>query len=85
MSTPTYLISLGLFFGTCLLIGLMHYLSTAYAARAKIAGEGDYKRLAEKSAVAQAESQASLAALQAEVARLVASLASVEKILKQVE
>jgi hypothetical protein len=85
MSAPIYLITLLLFFGTIAAIFAMKYVSAAVAARARGAAEADYRALAERAVALQAETQAALAALQGDVAKLAASLAAVETILKQVE
>lgn len=85
MATDIYLITLGLFFGTVLLVFGMKYFSAVFAARARRADDEAYRTLAEKALAAQSDSQTSLSAIQADLARLTASLASVETILKQVE
>jgi uncharacterized membrane protein len=85
MSTSLYLITMSFFFGTILLIFGMKYFSAAFAARARRANDEAYRALAEKALAAQSDSQASLTAIQADLARLAAGLASVETILKQVE
>jgi hypothetical protein len=85
MSNSIYLITIGLFFGTILLVFAMRSLSAAFAARARLASDEAYRSLAEKAGAAQADTQASLSAIQADLARLATSLAAVEAILKQVE
>jgi hypothetical protein len=85
MSTSIYLLTICLPLGTVLLIFGMKYFSSAFAARARIAGDAAYRVLAEKAAVAQAENQAALAAMRTELAKVAASLAAIEKVLKQVE
>ena len=85
MSTSVYFLTIGLFVGTALLIFGMKYFSAAFQARARIAADTGYRILAEKAVAAQADNRAALAAMQAELAKVAASLAAVEKILKQVE
>lgn len=85
MSTSVYLLTISLPLAVVLLIFGMKYFAAAFAARARLAGDAAYRALAEKALAAQAENQASLAAIQAELSRLAASIAAVEKILKQVE
>jgi hypothetical protein len=53
-------------------------------ARARAAAEGAYQALAEKAVAVQTQNEAALASIRAELAGLSTSLASVEKILKQV-
>ena len=54
-------------------------------ARARLAQDGAYQELARSMAAAQAETAASLAALNACVAQIEARLGSLETILKEVE
>jgi uncharacterized membrane protein len=72
-------------FGTILVVFGMKYFSAVYAARARLANDDAYRTLAEKAVAAQSENQASLIAVQAELSKVSATLAAVEKILKQVE
>ena len=85
METSIYLVTIGLFLGTALLIFGMKYFSAAFQARARTAGDTAYRVLAEKAVTAETENRAALAAMQAELTKVAASLAAVEKILKQVE
>jgi len=85
METSIYLVTIGLFLGTALLIFGMKYFSAAFQARARIAGDTAYRVLAEKAVAAEADNRAALTAMQAELTKVAASLAAVEKILKQVE
>ena len=84
MSTGVYIATLSLFFGTILLVFAMRYASAAFAARARLANEGAYRTLAEEAVSGQARTQATLAAIQADLAQLTARLGAVETILKQV-
>lgn len=85
MSTNIYLITMALLFGTILLVFGMKYFSAVFAARAKLSHDEAYKALAEKALAVQSDNQASLSVIRSDLARLAASLASVETILKQVE
>lgn len=85
MSSPIYLTSLCLFFGTALLIFGMKYASAALAARARATNDAAYHGLAERAVAAQTEAQAALVELRADLGKVSASLAAVEMILKQVE
>lgn len=85
METSTYLISISLIPATFLVVFAMKYGAAVFGARARIAGDTAYQTLVERALAVQSENQASLAVIQAELSRVSASLASVEKILKQVE
>jgi hypothetical protein len=85
METSIYLLTIGLLLGTVLLIFGMKYFSSAFQARARIASDTAYRTLTEKAVAAQSENRAALLVIQAELAKVAASLAAVEKILKQVE
>jgi hypothetical protein len=63
----------------------MKYVSAIFQARAQASSDKQYRLLAEKTASAQSESQATISAMQADLAKLASSLAAVEKILQQVE
>jgi len=85
METWIYFLTIGLFLGTVLIVFGMKYFSAALAARARMANDDAYRALAEKTLAASSDNQASLTAIQAELSRVSASLAAVEKVLKQVE
>lgn len=85
MSIIQYLVFILPFVGTILIVFGMKYFSALFQARARIANDEKYRALAEKIATANAESQAALSAMRAELSSLVANIAAVEKILKQVE
>lgn len=67
-----------------MVIFAMRYASKAYLARTNAANEGQYQALAEKAATAQAETAANLTTMRTQLAEITASLATVEKVLKQV-
>jgi uncharacterized membrane protein len=85
METAIYVLTLSLIVGTVLIVFGMKYFSAILAARARLANDDAYRILAEKAVAAQSENQTSLSAVQAELSKVSASLAAVEKILKQVE
>jgi hypothetical protein len=85
MSITQYLIFVSPLVVTILVVFGMKYFSAISQARARLANDQLYRALAEKSVTAQAENQAALATIRAELARVGASLATVEKILQQVE
>jgi hypothetical protein len=85
MSIAQYLIFICPFMVTLLVIFGMKYFSALFQARARLANDAQYRALAEKAIAAQAENQATLAAIRADLTRFASSLASVEKILQQVE
>jgi Tfp pilus assembly protein PilO len=85
MSEPLYLLSIGLMFGTVLVIFGMKYFSSARQAQARIAIENSSRELAQKAVTAQSENAASLSAIRAELAEIKTRLTAVEKILKEVE
>jgi hypothetical protein len=62
----------------------MKYWSAAHKARAESASADAYRELAAKSAAAQAENAATLAAMQITLADMKGRLASVETMLKEV-
>jgi hypothetical protein len=85
MSESVYFTTLGLLFGTILIIFGMKYLSAIWQARSRVLSEDAYRALAEKAVAAQTQIAPSLSAIQAELGALKASLAAVEKVLKAVE
>lgn len=81
----TFLLVTILVLVTILLTFAMKYLSAARQARSQIASADGYRELATKATATQSATAASLASVQAELSELKARLASVEKILKEVE
>ncbi|MGH8169074.1 MAG: hypothetical protein ACRET5_13575 [Steroidobacteraceae bacterium] len=61
------------------------YVSAIFQAWAQKSNDRQYRLLAEKIAAAQAETQATMAAMQSELSKVASSLAAVERVLKQVE
>jgi hypothetical protein len=85
MSIAQYLIFMAPVVGTILVVFGMKYISAIFQARAHMANDKLFQTLTEKSVAAQAENQAVLAAIRADLTRFGTSLATVEKILQQVE
>ena len=85
MSEPLYLTSIGLMFGTILVIFGMKYFSSVRQAQARIAIENSSRELAQKAVATQSENAASLSAIRSELVEIKSRLSAVEKILKEVE
>jgi hypothetical protein len=85
MSTAEYLVFVAPFVVTVLVVFGMKYFSALFQARARMANDALYRALAEKAVAAQSENQAVLTAIRSDLTRFASSLASVEKILQQVE
>jgi predicted negative regulator of RcsB-dependent stress response len=81
MSTAHYLLFVAPFVITILVVFGMKYFSAVFQGRARSANDAQYRTLAEKSAGMESE----LSAIRAELSKLVSSVATVEKILRQVE
>jgi hypothetical protein len=76
--------SIGLPILAVMVIFAMRYALKAFQARMQGAADGQYQALAERTAATQAETAASLSIVKAQLADIAASLAAVEKVLKQV-
>ena len=70
---------------TVLSIFAMKYFTVARQARLQLAGEDDYRDLAERAIKAHEQSATALASLKQSVSEMGARLASIEKVLKEVE
>jgi hypothetical protein len=81
MTTTQYLIFVSPFVVTILVVFGMKYVSAVLQAGARAANDETYQALAQRAVAAQAE----LPAIRAELSKVAASLAAVEKILQQVE
>jgi HAMP domain-containing protein len=79
-----YVFSLGLFFGTIILVFAMRYLSAVQQARARLANDDAYRQLAAKATAAQAETAAALTSIDTTLADLKSRVAALEQILKEV-
>jgi hypothetical protein len=85
MSIAQYLIFVAPLVVTVLVVFGMKYFSAVFQARARLANDALYRTLAEKAVAAQSENQAALVAIRSDLTRFASSLATVEKILQQVE
>lgn len=85
MSDTIYLVALTIFFGTSIAIFAMRYHALDEQARARLANDEAYRKLAEEAAAAQAASSAALSTVQTSLADLGERVNGVDKILKQVE
>jgi Tfp pilus assembly protein PilO len=85
MSEHLYLLTIVLPLLTVLLIFALKYISAAYQARERSQSESAYRELAKTASSAQAETAASLCAMRTELAQISARLATVSKILQEVE
>jgi hypothetical protein len=84
--TPTvYFITLGVIFGTIIIVFGIRFLQASAAASADAAHTDAYRKLASDAVTAQAGNATTLSAIQSELAELKTRMASVEKILKAVE
>jgi hypothetical protein len=85
-ATPAiYFISLGVMFGTVVLIFGIRFLQAYVVARAEAARTDAYRKLASDAVTAQAGNAATLSAIQSELAEIKARMASIETVLKAVE
>ena len=85
MSEHLYLLTIVMPLLTVLLIFALKYISAIYQARTRSQSESAYRELAQAASSAQSETAASLAAIRTELAQISARLATVAKILQQVE
>ena len=85
MSEHVYFLSLGLVFGTILLIFGIRAYSAIQQAKARDASEASYRQIAEKAVAAASENATVLASIQAALAEVRTRLTAIEKILKDVE
>ena len=70
---------------TAIIIFAMKYFAAARQARLRITSEATYRELAERTVEAQEKSAEILAALKSGMSQIETRLASVEKVLKEVE
>lgn len=84
MSEPIYLATIFAFLGTVVLLGVLRYLSNLAQARARVAETDAYRILAERAVAANQQQTDAIAALQADLVAVRASLSGIEKILKDV-
>ncbi len=81
----TFLLVTILTLATILLIFGMKYFSAARQARLGFVSEAVHRELMEKASAAQMASAALLASIQADIAEVKVKLASIEKVLQEVE
>jgi hypothetical protein len=85
MNMTQYLIFVSPLFVTVLVVFGMKYFSAIFQARARMANDALYRALAEKALAVQADNQSTLAAIRSDLTRFGTSLATVERILQQVD
>jgi hypothetical protein len=84
MSEHVYFLSIFVPLGAILAIFGMKYYAAITQARARLAGDEAYRKLAEQCALGQSEAVAKLAAIESATSQIGQRLASVEAILKDV-
>ena len=84
MSVMLYLLTICLPLATVLLVFGMRYLSAVQQAKARLANDDAYRRIAEKAAAAEADTASTLAAMQGVLSDVRTRLTAVETILKDV-
>lgn len=84
MSTPLYLLSIGLPLAAIVLVFGMRYVSVIVQAKSRLANDDAYRRIAETAASAETATATTLTAIQATLADAAARLTAIEKILKDV-
>jgi hypothetical protein len=82
MSAPIYLTTLGIFFGTVLLVFGLRNLAVMQQARARLALEESHRQVAAQAAAAQVEIASALGSINQTLADLKARMAGVEKVLR---
>jgi ParB-like chromosome segregation protein Spo0J len=85
MSESTYFFTICLPLGTILLVVAIRSFSAVRQAKARLAHDDAYRRIAAQAATTHAETAAALSAIQATVSEIATRLGAVEKILKDVE
>ncbi len=85
MSESRHLLTIGLVLGTILLTFGMRSVVMIRQARARLANDEAYRKIAETAPLAQSAGAASLASIDASLADITSRLIAVEKILKAVE
>jgi hypothetical protein len=85
MTATLYLLTLCLPLATVLIVFGMRYFSAIQQARARLANDDAYRRVADAAAAAQSATAAALASIEGSLADVRSRLASVEKILKDVQ
>ena len=85
MTTILYLLTLVLPLATILIVFGMRSLAAVQQARARLANDDAYRKLAESASAAQSQIATTLAAMETNLTEVRARMAAVESILKAVE
>ncbi len=85
MSEHLYLLSIGLFFGTILLVFGIRAFSAIQQAKVRDASDTAYRQIAEKAVASASENTTALSSIQATLADVRTRLTAIEKVLKEVE
>jgi Tfp pilus assembly protein PilO len=85
MTEHIYLLTLLPPLATILVVFGMRYASAVQQAKARLANDDAYRRIAESAASAQAETATALTAIQTAMSDVKTRLAAIEKVLKDVE
>ena len=85
MQPYIYFITLGVLFGTIIVVFALRFLQASAVAGADAAHTDAYRKLASDAVTAQSGNAATLSAIQSELAEIKTRMTSVEKILKAVE
>ncbi|MBA5605706.1 hypothetical protein H3H36_10065 [Duganella sp. FT3S] len=85
MSESVFLITIILPLITVLAVFAMRYYAAIQQAKARLANDNAYRQIAEQAAAAQAETARRLTSMDATLTDLKSRLATVEKVLKEVE
>jgi len=85
MTVTLYLLTLCLPLATILLVFAMRYFSAVQQAKARLANDDAYQKIAETAASAQSATAAALSSIETTLTDVRTRLAAVEKILKEVE
>ena len=85
MSEHLYLLSIGLVFGTILLVFGIRAYSAIQQAKVRDASDAAYRQIAEKAVASASENTTALASIQAALTDVRTRLTAIEKVLKEVE
>ncbi|HEX3809017.1 MAG TPA: hypothetical protein VHW02_04895 [Rhizomicrobium sp.] len=85
MSPTIYFITMGVIFGTIIIVFFIRFLQASAVAGADATHADAYRKLASDAVTAQSGNAATLSAIQSELAEIKTRMSSVEKILKEVE
>jgi hypothetical protein len=85
MSEHLYLLSIGLVFGTILLVFGIRAYSAIQQAKVRNAADAAYRQIAEKAVTSASENATALVSIQASLTDVRTRLTAIEKILKEVE